>query len=161
MKKLVVFSTILCFLTVIGTLPAVLAVNSTPLKGSLSGTGVATSQTTNSITARIQLTHLGNSSLDGTTIVTGRSDCGGFVGKEIDTITAPNGDKIFLSGNGRSCPVSITPLVFNDTVTFSVTGGTGRFSNASGSGVTQTTLTITLPSGASTFTATIDGTINY
>ncbi len=94
-------------------------------------------------------------------MVTGRSECNGFVGIERDTITSANGDMIFLSGNGVSCPASSTPPIFHDTVSFKVLGGTGRFAHASGSGTTQTTITITSPNGDSAFTAAITGTITY
>jgi len=127
----------------------------------MSGTGVATSATRNSITATVSLEHLGKSMLVGTTSVTGTSNCGGFVGRERDTITAANGDRIFVSGNGVSCPTSSNPPTFQDTVTFTVTGGTGRFAQASGSGQVHTTIVITSPTGDSTFTATITGTITY
>lgn len=148
----------LSLLTVIWAFPAALAAPERPFNGHMSGNSIATSQTTNHITATIFLEHLGKSQLDGTTTVTGFSDCNGFVGTEQDTITAPNGDKIFISGNGVSCPAS--PTVFQDTVAFTVTGGTGRFSDASGSGKVQTTINITSQTTA-TFTANISGTIAY
>ena len=161
MKRLIIVPAILSFLIAISTVPATFATHSVPLNGSMSGSGIATSETTNSITATVHLEHLGKSVLVGTTMVTGHSECNGFVGRETDTITSADGDKIFVSGNGVSCPTSSNPLTFQDTVTFTVTGGTGRFSNASGSGVTHTTIVITSPSGDSTFTATITGTITY
>ena len=134
------------------------ASNSTPFEGRMSGSSVAISQTSNSIKATVHLEHLGNSQLVGTTTVTGQTECGGFVGTEQDTITSANGDQIFLSGNGTSCPAS--PAVFQDTVTFAVTGGTGRFAGASGSGTLHTTIDITSLTTA-TFTATISGSIAY
>ena len=161
MKRIILVPTALCLLTIISILPVVAARHSTPLNGSMTGSGIATSQATNSITATIHLNHLGESSLVGTTTVTGTSDCNGFVGHEEDTITSANGDQLFVSGQGKSCPVSTNPLVFQDTVTFTINGGTGRFAHASGSGTTQTTITITSPDGASTFTATITGSISY
>lgn len=144
-----------------GLFPPAFATHATPLNGHMSGNGIATSPITNSITATVFLEHLGKSKLVGTTMVTGSSNCNGFVGKELDTITSANGDMLFLSGHGTSCPTSSNPPVFQDTVIYTVTGGTGRFANASGSGTTQTTIVITSPTGASTFTATITGTISY
>ncbi len=149
---------ILFVLVMLGAFPAALAIHARPFNGHISGNSIAISQTSNSITATVHLTHLGNSHLIGTTTVTGQSECGGFVGIEKDTITAANGDEIRLSGNGVSCPT--TPAVFQDNVTFTITGGTGRFTTASGSGTIHTTIVITSLTTA-TFTATIAGTISY
>ena len=161
MKRLILVPAILSILMSLGAFPAALASSSTPFNGRMSGSGIATSETTNSITATVYLEHLGKAMLVGTTTVTGKSECGGFIGIEKDTITAANGDEVFTSGNGVSCPVSSNPIVFRDTVTFAVVGGTGRFADASGSGTVQTTIVITSPTGASTFTATITGAISY
>jgi hypothetical protein len=71
-------------------------------------------------------THLGNAPTE----VTG-SLLGGFT----TTITAANGDKLFgafdhdVLGTTGPCPAG---FVFSETVTV-ITGGTGRFANASGS----------------------------
>jgi len=161
MKTMILIPAILSILTIVGAFPVVFASHATPLEGHMAGTGVATSQTSNNITATVYLTHLGKSMLTGTTMVTGTNECHGFTGHEQDTITSASGDKIFLTGSGTSCPTSTNPPMFQDTVTFTVTGGTGRFTHATGSGTTQTTITITSANGASSFTADIDGTISY
>ena len=158
MKKLTMTPAVLVVLSLLGALPLASASHAVPFNGHMTGNSAAISEVSNSITATIYLQHLGKSHLIGTTTVTGPSDCNGFVGTENDTITAPNGDKIFLSGHGRSCPSS--PTVFQDTVTFTVTGGTGRFADATGSGTTLTTINITSQTTA-TFTATITGTVSY
>ena len=155
MKTITMFTVILTILTVT-FFPTAFGSHSTPLDGRMSGNSVAISQTSNDIRANVHLEHLGNSQLVGTTTVTGQNSCGGFVGTEKDTITSPNGDQIFTFGHGTSCPTS--PTVFQDTVTFTITGGTGRFADASGSGTVQTTIDITSMTTA-TFTATIRGTI--
>ena len=149
---------ILAVLSLVSAFPMVFASHAVPFNGRMSGSGIATSQTSNAITATVHLEHLGKSELVGTTTVTGLSACGGFVGVETDIITAANGDEVFISGTGVSCPAS--PTVFQDTVNFSITGGTGRFADASGSGITQTTIHITSQT-TSTFTATISGTISF
>ena len=158
MKKMIMLPVLLAVLSLVSAFPMVFAAHAVPFKGRMSGNGIATSQTSNAITATVYLGHLGKSKLVGTTTVTGLSACGGFVGVETDIITAANGDEVFISGTGISCPAS--PTVFQDTVTFSITGGTGRFAYASGSGVTQTTIYITSQT-TSTFTATISGTISF
>lgn len=148
---------IIAVLAQLAIIPPAFATANVPFNGHMSGNSHAISGTSNSITATIFLEHLGKSQLVGTTTVTRQSSCGGFVGTEKDTITAANGDEIFLSGNGISCPRS--PTVFQDTVTFTIVGGTGRFIDAAGSGTTQTTIVITSLTTA-TFTATISGTMN-
>lgn len=142
----------------VSVFPAAFASHSTPFNGNMSGNSVAISQTSNSIRATVMLEHLGKSQLVGTTTVTGQTECRGFVGTEKDTITAANDDQIFISGNGTSCPTS--PTVFQDTVSFTITGGTGHFAHASGSGTIHTTIDITSLTTA-TFTATISGSIAY
>jgi hypothetical protein len=52
------------------------------------------------------------------------------------TITAANGDEIFIAYSGTGVP---TANGFNDTFSYTITGGTGRFSGASGSGVITST----------------------
>jgi len=160
MKRVIITVTILSLVLVASSaLPAAFATASKPFNGSISGSGIATSQNSNHITATGHLTGLGKTTLVGTTRVTGLSGCGGFVGTEQDTLTAANGDQISITGNGVSCP-SFDQNVFQDTVSFTITGGTGRFAEASGSGTIQTTLVITSPT-TSTFSATITGTISY
>jgi hypothetical protein len=149
---------VLTLLVAVGSLPAAFATSAVPFDGHMSGSSIAISPTSNHITATLYLEHLGKSHLVGTTSVTGQTRCGGFVGTETDIITAANGDEIFVFGNGVSCPTS--PTVFHDNVTFTVTGGTGHFTGASGSGTVHTTIVITSET-TSTFTAIIDGTISY
>src|SRR6266540_2989665 len=152
MKNAILIATVLSALVVVvGAFPAAFATHSVPFNGSLSGSGTATSQNLNRITAKGHLSGLGKIMLVGTTTVTGLSECGGFVGTEQDTITAANGDQVSIAGNGVSCPGS-DQNVFQDTVHFTITGGTGRFAEASGSGTIQTTLFVTSPT-SSTFSA--------
>jgi hypothetical protein len=158
MKILTMIPALLTVLFTLGSLPAAFATGVVPFEGHLSGSSIATSQASNNITAIVYLEHLGKSHLVGTTTVTGQTKCGGFVGTERDTITAANGDEIFAFGYGVSC--STSPTVFHDNVTFTVTGGTGHFTGASGSGTVHTTIVITSET-TSTFTAIIDGTISY
>lgn len=158
MNRLIIILATLLVLSSVGAFPSAFASQSTPFNGHMSGNSQAISSVSNSLTATVYLEHLGKSSLVGTTTVTGSSECGGFVGTEKDTITAANGDRLFLSGKGVSCPAGTT--VFHDNVTFTITGGTGRFAHASGSGITQTTIDLTSQTTA-TFAATIAGIINY
>ena len=58
------------------------------------------------------------------------------------TLTAANGDQVFATGTGQNC-VTSNPDVQNETVIYTVTGGTGRFSAAGGSGTWHTHVVIT------------------
>ena len=65
--------------------------------------------------------------------VTGPSSCGGFTAQHSDTITAANGDQLYVQVVEDACPVA--PNAFHCVGTYSITGGTGRFANATGNGV--------------------------
>jgi hypothetical protein len=75
------------------------------------------------------------------------------------TLTAANGDQLFLTNVGEDC--------FDDTghivgsATFTVTGGTGRFAGASGTGTTQVVATPDQTGFAGTFVLTVTGQISY
>ena len=53
------------------------------------------------------------------------------------TIIAANGDELFLKFSGSG--VLIGPGQFSDKFNYTITGGTGRFEDASGSGVIHST----------------------
>jgi hypothetical protein len=69
--------------------------------------------------------------------------------------TAANGDQLFASYTGTSMPVAGAPN--NVLLTYTVTGGTGRFENATGS----FTGVPVVPVGALTGTITLEGNISY
>jgi len=79
-------------------------------------------------------THLGRSRVHGDILVTVMPNyCGGFTAQHSDTITAANGDQLFMQVIEDACPVA--PGSFHCRGTYSVTGGTGHFANATGNGV--------------------------
>jgi hypothetical protein len=98
-----------------------------------------------------QLSHLGRTGFDGTLEVNV------LLGTQtgIRTFTAANGDELYATAAGTAAPVG--PGLIGFSATFTFTGGTGRFANASGTAqgngvanqVTQTT------------TVSIEGTISY
>jgi hypothetical protein len=49
-------------------------------------------------------------------------------------LTAANGDQLFISGTGTACTDPNNPDLETATFTWTVTGGTGRFAGATGSG---------------------------
>jgi hypothetical protein len=97
----------------------------------------------------------GNSVVGGDIAVTGAPSCaGGFTALHQDVLTAANGDQIYLLVIEDACPVATN--VFHCVGTYSVTGGTGRFSGASGDGVFDGLVDF----GAKQFTASYTGRIS-
>ena len=105
--------------------------------------------------------HLGNTAFAAKATITAvpASCLGGFTTTEQDTYTAANGDKVFSSAALTICPTT-TPGVFQSSGTFTITGGTGRFADVSGSGALHALVTFTSPSSG-TFSGTTAGTISY
>jgi hypothetical protein len=105
----------------------------------ISGTGIAS--------------HLGNSTFEAISNVTVTQPP--FMVNGTRTITAANGDQLFTTFTGTSTPVvnGMNGADLQETVT----GGTGRFANASGS------FTVIARNNfiTSTFTADFDGYLNY
>jgi len=105
-----------------------------PLTGSYSGTATFTSATTVTFSGTGTSTLLGHSTNEGHIVVTGPdSSCpGGLANINNETLIAANGDSLMFSANDVACPVS--PGVVHGTGQWVVTGGTGRFSGATGKG---------------------------
>lgn len=88
----------------------------------LDGTGIAS--------------HMGTSSVSSYIVVIGPADCpNGFVTQYFATLTAANGDDVSLLSDDVGCPTS--PGDYHATGRWQITGGTGRFSQATGSGETH------------------------
>ena len=155
----ILIPSILALVLVLGTSPIAFAFGSVPFRGSGTGTFSDTSPTTVAITGTGYYEHLGLTTLVFTSTITGAATCGGFTAMERDTYTAANGDKVFLSVSDVLCPTS-TPNAFQLSGSFTVTGGTGRFAGASGSGTVQASITFTSATSG-TFSGTTAGTIAY
>jgi hypothetical protein len=82
-------------------------------------------------------THLGNITSDGSLTIVGGASCfGNEVGFSVemqDTFTAADGDKVTTTITMQLCPIA--PMIYHGVGTYVVTGGTGRFASATGSGV--------------------------
>jgi hypothetical protein len=150
---------ILGLLTILSAFPAAFATHSTPFNGSGSGTFTDTSPTTVLITGTGHYDHLGATKLRFPSTITGQAECGGFTATEQDTYTGANGDNVFLTVHDKICPSSI-PNEFQLTGSFVITGGTGRFADASGSGTVSASVTFTSATSG-TFAGTQTGTITY
>src|SRR5713226_7545988 len=150
---------VLGLLMVLSAFPAAFASNSVPFNGRGSGTFTDTSPTTVLITGTGFYDHLGFTTLRFPSTITGAASCGGFTATEQDTYTAANGDSVFQTVHDTICPTS-TPNAFQLTGSFTITGGTGRFADASGFGTVHASIVFTsATSGA--FSGTQTGTITY
>jgi hypothetical protein len=156
--KILILS-ILGLLTILSAFPIASAATPVPFNGSGTGTFIDTSPTTVLITGTGHYDHLGFTTLRFPSTITGQAACGGFKATEQDTYTGANGDNVFLTVNDTICPTS-TPSAFQLNGSFTVTGGTGRFADASGSGTVSASVTFTSATSG-TFSGTQTGTITY
>ena len=157
-------SVILPVLVLLSTIPVAFASQATPFNGTLSGIFAITSTTPTTVitgTATGYFEHLGRTSFVAVATVTGPSGCGGFTTSEQDTFTAANGDQIFASATGIACPTS-NPNMIHVTASATITGGTGRFANGSGSYIIQLTTAVSSPTAATgTLSGASTGTITF
>jgi hypothetical protein len=159
MKRLILTPAILAVLVLLGGFPLAFATHSRPFNGSYSGKFAAISPTQAAITGTGIVEHLGTIKLTGITSVTPSDICkDGRATKENETFTSSNGDAVFSSATGVACPTSLG--MFQLTAPFTITGGTGRFAHASGSGITQLSVVFTSMTTGTT-SGTVTGVINY
>ena len=101
------------------------------------GTITFTSPSTATTTGTGNATHLGRITSDGSLAIVGEASCigneVGFAVEMQDTFTAANGDKLMTTITMQLCPIA--PGIYHGVGTYVVTGGTGRFARATGSGV--------------------------
>ncbi len=159
MKRTILILSLLAVPALLSAFPVAFAAHSIPFTGRLSGSFTLPTASTALITGSGQESHLGSVTFTAVSTITGPSECGGFLATEHETTTAANGDKIFVSAQDTFCPTSKMG-VFQLTVSATITGGTGRFADASGSATPHITLNMTSPNGG-TFSGTLTGTISY
>ena len=101
------------------------------------GTITFTSPSTATTAGTGNATHLGRITSDGNLTIVGQVSCNGnevgFAAEMQDTFTAANGDKVMTAITMQLCPIA--PGIYHGIGTYVVTGGTGRFARATGSGV--------------------------
>jgi hypothetical protein len=101
------------------------------------GTITFTSSSTATTAGTGNATHLGRITSDGNLTIVGSASCidneVGFSAEMQDTFTAANGDTVTTAITMQLCPIA--PGIYHGVGTYVVTGGTGRFANATGSGV--------------------------
>ena len=122
-----------------------------PLKASVSGTVSLTGETTFALDGTVKANHIGS--------MNDYQANGVFTGENTDTLTetltAANGDTLTILCNQTL--EAISPGIFRGTDTWTIIGGTGRFSNASGSGTGETQVNL----NTGTFTKDLTGAISY
>jgi hypothetical protein len=137
---LVLFVTMVIPLGVMGMRAIPVSAASThqvPFTGSYAGTAAFTSATTITFNGTGIATYLGSGANEGQVVVTGPdSSCpGGIANINYETLTAANGDVLMITSYDVACPIS--PNVLHGTGHWVMSGGTGRFSGASGQGTIE------------------------
>ena len=117
-----------------------------PTSASYGGRGVAT--------------QLGASRTEGVITIVGPAPCqGGFAATHTDVLRASNGDSVYVAITETSCPRPAEQGTFDCTGTYTVTGGTGRYAGASGSGAWGGSVTFG-PTGSGTFNTAFSGVLS-
>ena len=147
-------------LITVGTLlsPGVASAATSPLpfKATFSGAVAFTSQTTTSFAGTGTASLMGRMVTGGHALLTGSDNttCArGLANTHVETLTAANGDTLTVTSYDVACPTG--PSEYQGTGHWVVTGGTGRFSNASGDG----SLDGNSDFSAGTFTISLTGTL--
>lgn len=135
---------------------AVAAGDQVPFKAMFSGSAVLTSPWTIVFDGSGQASHLGRMANVGDVLVTGLDgSCpGGVTAVNTETLTAANGDSITVTSHDVTCLTG--PMQYHGTGLWTVTGGTGRFGGAAGSGTFDGIADL----AAQTFTISLEGTIS-
>ncbi len=109
-------------------------VHQVPIHGSYSGTAAFTGPDTVAFSGTGISSHLGRGANHGIAVITGPDSSipGGLDNINTETYTAANGDTLTLTSQDVAIPVA--PGVLRGIGQWTVTGGTGRFSNATGKG---------------------------
>ena len=119
-------------------------------KASISGTLSFTGADTFELVGLVKANHIGNNqNYQATGVFTSPN-----TDVLVETLTAANGDKLVIQCVQEL--EEISPGIFRGTDSWTVIGGTGRFSNATGSGTGETIANV----NAGTFTKELDGFIN-
>jgi hypothetical protein len=154
----ILVASLLAAFFVLSSVPAAFAVHPAPFNGLGSGTFAAT-PTTVTVRGAGFFEQLGFTTISATATTTGVPACGAFFTTEDAVYTASNGDTLNLLLGNVACTAA-GHGVFKVTGSFSVVGGTGHFSEATGSGVISGTATF-LSSTSGTFRIAQTGTIEF
>ena len=130
-------STILPLLIALALAMTASASENLPFQLGDEGTITFTSPSTATTAGTGNATHLGRITSHGNLTIVGEASCidneVGFSAEMQDTFTAANGEIVTTAITMQLCPIA--PGIYHGVGTYIVTGGTGRFANATGSGV--------------------------
>jgi hypothetical protein len=109
----------------------------TPFTASYSGSATWTSPMTIALAGTGTATHMGRITNQGTVYLTNfNSACpdgpDGVASINVETLTAANGDTLTITSDDVACPTG--PGLYQGTGHWTITGGTGRFTGATGGG---------------------------
>jgi hypothetical protein len=140
--------------------PSVRAESDVPFKGTFAGTFAI-----DPATLQLQFagggpaSHLGASAIVGASqLMPSGPGCFEIVTDTV-TLTADNGDQLVLTNSGQDCFDETGRII--GMAAFTVTGGTGRFAGATGTGTTEVVATPNETGLAGTFVLTLSGRISY
>lgn len=145
----------------IGLTP-VFAAADVSLKASYSGTFSFVDSSHMNLTGAGSATYLGATTMTGAVAMVGPATCaGGFKVHDAETLTSvDDGSQITLSVDDEACPTTPNQQfgtgVYHQLGTYIITGGTGRFAGATGSGTFSCFGDFT----NDTFSTTLNGTIS-
>jgi hypothetical protein len=150
----------LCLLLVLGASESPAAAKSLPFKGSVSATWDNIFDAFGPDGATFEgggpVTHMGKTTQTGILFLSSKPNADGrFPGHGSVTITAANGDQLTFDYQGL-----LDPVTGEGKGTFCFTGGTGRFANATGRGIFDALIDLSLPDDQP-MTVSLDGTIDY
>jgi hypothetical protein len=147
--------------TGLGLQPASAATH-VPFKAVYSGTFIPTDTGFN-VSGAGHATKLGSSTNQGTVVMLSQPNescpTTGFVVTNDETLIAANGDQVTLTILDKRCPVAGEPGIYDGVSTYHITGGSGRFADATGEGTFDGRGDFNFPNNL-TFTYTFDGTIS-
>jgi hypothetical protein len=131
---------------------------SVPFKVSVSGTLSFTSSSTVALTADGNASHLGKINYSGTVVITSQTPTQ-IIDDLTETLTAANGDQLTILCHQEANLTSQDGVYESTNDSWTVIGGTGRFSGATGSG--SGTTHVDFNTTPNTFTKECSGTITY
>jgi hypothetical protein len=149
---------LLSILTLLPLLSVVAARKNVPLRLMDGGMFIFSSPTSAKLVGSGHATHMGKIVSGGQFKKVDPLDSGcanGFKGEINGTATAPNGDTLTYFLSAQFCPDASG--VFNGVGTYQITGGTGKFAQATGSGQFIGLADF----GAATYDCLLSGTISY